>query len=57
MFGKKDPHHDRYHGFHLYKAIARYSRECAVPRKEIEYLKPIYGIDSPVGLGDILNID
>lgn len=57
MFGKKDPHHDRYHGFHLYKAIARYSRECAVPRKEIDYLKPIYGIDSPVGLGDILSID
>lgn len=57
MFGKKDPHHDRYHGFHLYKAIARYSRECAIPRKEIEHLKSIYGIESPVGLTDILNID
>ena len=57
MFGKKDPHHDRYHGFHLYKAIARFARDSAVPRKEVEYLKPIYGIESPVGLGDILNID
>ena len=57
MFGKKDPHHDRYHNFHLYKAIARYTRESAIPRKEIEYLKPIYGIDSPVGLNDILTID
>ena len=57
MFGKKDPHHDRYHGFHLYKAIARYSRETAIPRREIEHLKSIYGTESPVGLGDILTID
>ena len=57
MFGKKDPHHDRYHGFHLYKAIARYSRDSAIPRKEIEHLKSIYGVESPVGLGDILTID
>ena len=57
MFGKKDPRHDRYHGFHLYKAIARYSRDSAIPRREIEYLKPIYGLDSLVGVADILTID
>lgn len=26
--------HDRYHGFHLYKAIARYCKDTAVPRKQ-----------------------
>jgi hypothetical protein len=28
--------HDRYHGFHLYKAIARYCKDTAVPRKQGE---------------------
>lgn len=32
---KKDVH-DRYHGFHIYKAIARYCKDTAVPRKQIE---------------------
>jgi hypothetical protein len=54
MFGKKDPHHDRYHGFHLYKAIARYCKDTAVPRKEIEQLKNIFGIPSmPVGVSSL----
>jgi hypothetical protein len=57
MFGSKDPRHDRYHGFHLYKAIARYARESAVPRREIEFLKPIYGVESLVGITDMLVID
>lgn len=39
MFGKKDRQHDRFHGFHLYKAIARYCKDNAVPRKEIVALK------------------
>jgi hypothetical protein len=34
MFRDKRDNHDRYHGFHLYKAIARYCKD-AVPRKEI----------------------
>jgi hypothetical protein len=34
MFRAKQDNHDRYHGFHLYKAIARYCKD-AVPRKEI----------------------
>ena len=48
MFGKKDLKHDRYHGFHLYKAIARFSKD-AVPRTEISDLK-MYKVDSvPAG--------
>lgn len=39
LFGKKDPAHDRYHGFHLYKAISRFCKDNAVPRKEIVALK------------------
>lgn len=46
MFGKNDPHHDRYHGFELYKAIVRFCKDSAVPRKEIALLKDIYGIES-----------
>lgn len=37
MFREKQDNHDRYHGFHLYKAIARYCKD-AVPRKEISKL-------------------
>jgi hypothetical protein len=48
MFGKKDSRHDRYHGFHLYKAIARFCKD-AVPRSEIESLK-MFKVDSvPAG--------
>jgi len=48
MFGKKDMRHDRYHGFHLYKAIARFSKD-AVPRNEIDDLK-MFKVDSvPAG--------
>ena len=46
LFGKKDARHDRYHGFHLYKAIARFCKDNAVPRKEITSLKAIYGVES-----------
>lgn len=46
MFGKKDPMHERYHGFELYKAIIRYCKDSAVPRKEIALLKDLYGIES-----------
>uniref|UniRef100_A0A6C0EQJ6 Protein kinase domain-containing protein n=1 Tax=viral metagenome TaxID=1070528 RepID=A0A6C0EQJ6_9ZZZZ len=56
MFGKKDPHHDRFHGFHLYKAIARYCKDNAVPRKEIASLKTIYGVESANG-NSVLMID
>lgn len=48
MFGKKDLKHDRYHGFHLYKAIARFCKD-AVPRVQIDELK-MFKVDSiPAG--------
>jgi hypothetical protein len=40
MFRKKGDNHDRYHGFHLYKAIARYCKDSATPRREIAKLRP-----------------
>ena len=50
LFGKENPQHDRYHGFGLYKAIARYCRDNAVPRKEIVNLKMFYETNSvPLG--------
>jgi len=55
MFGKNDPHHDRYHGFELYKAIVRFCKDSAVPRKEIAMLKDLYGIES--GGENVLLID
>jgi hypothetical protein len=44
LFSKED--HDRYHGFHLYKAIARFCKDTAVPRKEIMLLKDLYGVQT-----------
>ena len=38
LFSKENPKHERYHGFNLYKAIARLCKDTAVPRKEIESL-------------------
>lgn len=50
LFGKEDPHHDRYHGFTLYKAIARYCRDTAVPKKELLGLKIFFETQSvPIG--------
>jgi hypothetical protein len=37
LFSNGNPKHERYHGFQLYKAIARFSKD-AIPRKEIESL-------------------
>lgn len=55
LFGKRDPRHDRYHGFELYKAIVRFCKDTAVPRREIAMLKDVYGIES--GGEDVLLID
>ena len=38
-FRRKRDNHDRYHGFDLYKAIARYCKDTAVPRKELAKFK------------------
>lgn len=43
MFRKKRDNHDRYHGFDLYKAIARYLKDSAVPRKELGKFKMFQG--------------
>ena len=56
LFGKKNASHDRFHGFHLYKAIARYCKDNAIPRKEIMSLKEVYGVES-VGNNHVLMID
>ena len=42
LFSEKDERHDRFHGFHLYKAIARYCKDNAIPRKEILSVKTLY---------------
>jgi len=34
--------HERYRGFHLYKAIAKYCKDTAVPRKQIEKFGSLY---------------
>ena len=47
LFGKKKAKHDRFHGFQLYKAIARLCKDSAIPRKEIQKLQTLYGISSP----------
>ena len=42
LFHKKNPKLDRYYGFDLYKAIARYCKD-AIPRKEISEFKCFLG--------------
>jgi hypothetical protein len=57
LFGKEDPHHERYHGFTLYKAIVRYCKDTAVPRKELGNLKELY-MTSSIPFGeDVILID
>lgn len=48
LFFKKNPKVDRYLGFSLYKAIARYCKDNAVPRKEISEFECFFG-DAPPG--------
>lgn len=48
MFRTKRDNHDRYHGFHLYKAIARYCRD-AMPRREIAKLTAYRVATLPLG--------
>lgn len=47
LFHKNNPKFDRYPGFYLYKAIARYCKD-AIPRKEISELKQFIGT-IPIG--------
>jgi len=51
-----DEQHDRYHGFHLYKAIARYCKD-AIPRKEVLAVKSLYEVSSVPEGNTVLLID
>ncbi len=48
LFRDKRDNHDRYHGFHLYKAIARYCKD-ATPRREVAKLTVYKVPNVPVG--------
>jgi hypothetical protein len=48
MFREQRDNHDRYHGFHLYKAIARYCKD-SVPRREIAKLTTFRVTSLPLG--------
>jgi hypothetical protein len=56
LFSKLEEDHDRYHGFHLYKAIARFCKD-AVPRKDIQLLKDIYGVENVTEGVSVLLVD
>jgi hypothetical protein len=49
MFRKERDRHDRYHGFDLYKAIARYCKDSANPRREIAKLATYRVATVPIG--------
>lgn len=47
LFGKQNPEHDRYHGFQLYKAITRYCKNNAIPRRELQNVIQLFGTNEP----------
>lgn len=49
FFRKEMDRHDRYHGFDLYKAIARYCKDSATPRREIARLTALRTANVPLG--------
>lgn len=49
FFRKQQDQHDRYHGFDLYKAIARYCKESATPRRELAKLAAFATPSIPLG--------
>jgi hypothetical protein len=49
FFRTKRDRHDRYHGFDLYKAIARYCKDSATPRREITKLLAFVSSSVPLG--------
>lgn len=57
MFREKRDKHDRYHGFGLYKAIARYCKDTAIPRKELAKFKQFAVARVPAGQMDFLLIE
>jgi hypothetical protein len=57
MFRGKRDNHDRYHGFGLYKAITRYCKDTAIPRKELAKFKQFAVPRIPAGQTDFLLIE
>lgn len=50
LFRARNPdRHDRYHGFDLYKAIARYCKDSATPRRELAKLSVFRIASVPLG--------
>ena len=49
FFRKQRDRHDRYHGFDLYKAIARYCKDSATPRRELAKLAVFATPSVPLG--------
>lgn len=49
FFRKERDRHDRYHGFDLYKAIARYCKDSATPRRELAKLTVFATPSVPLG--------
>ena len=49
MFRDSMDRHDRYHGFDLYKAIARYCKDSATPRRELARLTAFVTPSIPLG--------
>jgi hypothetical protein len=56
LFHKQNPKLDRYFGFDLYKAIARFSKDTAIPKKEIPMFTEFIILDIPLN-ESILIID
>jgi hypothetical protein len=50
FFRAKRDRHDRYHGFDLYKAIARYCKDSATPRRELAKLTAFVVPSIPLGV-------
>lgn len=49
FFRRQRDRHDRYHGFDLYKAIARYCKDSATPRRELAKLTAFAVPTVPLG--------
>jgi hypothetical protein len=51
MFRKEglDADHDRFHGFHLYRAIARYGRNAAIPLQQMVHLEKFKNSGEVIG--------
>jgi hypothetical protein len=53
----KEDVHERYRGFHLYKAIARYCKGTAVPRQQIEKYAERYIMKEKVPFNETILLD